>query len=84
MGLITGILTLPLAPVRGVIWVAEKVQQEAERQWRDPEAIHAALADLEERRERGLIDEGEADQLEEELIQRLLEADQESRAGGSS
>lgn len=24
MGLITGLLTLPLAPVRGVIWVAEK------------------------------------------------------------
>ena len=30
MGLITGLLTLPLAPVRGVVWVAEQVQAEAE------------------------------------------------------
>ena len=30
MGLITGILGLPLAPVRGTIWVAEQVRQQAE------------------------------------------------------
>ena len=32
MGLITGLLTLPLAPVRGTIWVAEQLAAEAERE----------------------------------------------------
>ena len=31
MGLITGLLTLPLAPVRGTIWIAEQIAAEAER-----------------------------------------------------
>ena len=25
MGLITGLLTLPLAPVRGTVWLAERI-----------------------------------------------------------
>jgi cytochrome c-type biogenesis protein CcmI len=72
MGLITGLLTLPLAPVRGVVWVAEKVQEEAERQWADPATIQAALTDIEAMREAGEIDDAEADAREEELLQRLL------------
>ena len=32
MGIITGLLTLPLAPVRGTVWVAEQLAAEAERQ----------------------------------------------------
>ena len=35
VGLITGLLTLPLAPVRGVAWVAEKVAEEAEKELYD-------------------------------------------------
>jgi Gas vesicle protein G len=73
MGLITGLLTLPLAPVRGVAWIAEQVRQEAERQWNDPAALQDALADVEARREAGVIDDAEADRLEDELIERLLE-----------
>jgi hypothetical protein len=29
MGLIIGLLTLPLAPVRGTIWLAERIQEQA-------------------------------------------------------
>ena len=76
MGLIVGLLTLPLAPVRGVAWVADQVYQEAERQWSDPEAIHAELAAIQTRREEGTIDEAEADRREEELIQRLMASEQ--------
>jgi cytochrome c-type biogenesis protein CcmI len=75
MGLISGLLTWPLAPVRGVAWIAEQVRQEAERQWMDPAAIQEALDDVQARREAGLIDDDEADRLEEELIQRLLDSD---------
>ena len=78
MGLITGLLTLPLAPVRGVAWMAEQVRQEAERQWMDPAAIQEALADVQARRESGMIDDAEADRLEDELIERLLASEQQS------
>jgi cytochrome c-type biogenesis protein CcmI len=73
MGLITGLLTLPLAPVRGVIWVAEKVEQEAERQYYDPAALQQQLEELEEQRSAGLIDDEEARALEDLLVQRLIE-----------
>ena len=76
MGLITGLLTLPFAPVKGVAWIAEQVRQEAERQWNDPAAIQDALDDVQARREAGLIDDAEADRLEEELIERLLASEQ--------
>jgi Gas vesicle protein G len=76
MGLITGLLTLPLAPIRGVAWIAEQVKQEAERQWNDPGALQDALADVQARREAGLIDDAEADRLEDDLIARLLESEQ--------
>jgi hypothetical protein len=81
MGLITGLLTLPLAPVRGVAWIAERVREEAERQWMDPAALQEAFADVEARREAGLIDDAEADRLEEELIERLLESEQPYGSG---
>ena len=76
MGLITGIVTLPLAPGRGAAWIAEQVRQEAERQWRDPAALQEALADVQARREAGLIDDADADRLEDELIERLLASEQ--------
>jgi cytochrome c-type biogenesis protein CcmI len=82
MGLITGLLTLPLAPVRGVAWIAEQVRQEAERQWTDPAAVQDALADVQARREAGLIDDAEADRLEDELIERLLASEQLYDSGG--
>ena len=81
MGLITGLLTWPLAPVRGVAWIAEQVRQEAERQWTDPAAVQEALADVQARREAGLIDDAEADRLEEELIERLLASEQPYGSG---
>jgi len=77
MGLITGLLTLPIAPIRGVAWVAEQVREEAERQWSDPAVIEAALIDIEAMRESGEIDDDEADIREEELLQRLLAASPE-------
>ena len=77
MGLITGLLTLPIAPIRGVAWVAEQVREEAERQWSDPAVIEAALIDIEAMRESGEIDDDEADVREEELLQRLLAASPE-------
>lgn len=71
MGLITGILTLPLAPIRGVTWLAEQIQTEAERQWRDPERIRRELQEIERAREAGEISDRECDELQDSLLRRL-------------
>ena len=47
MGFLTGLLTLPLAPVRGTIWVAERLLEEAERQMNDPETIEREIVEAE-------------------------------------
>lgn len=73
MGVISGLLTWPLAPVRGVVWVAEQVQAEAERQWNDPQAIARELDELDRARSAGQVSEEEADRREELLVTRLLE-----------
>lgn len=72
MGLLTGLLTLPLAPVRGTIWVAERVLEEAERQLNTPEAIEQQIVEAEEAYDRGELSEEEFEQIEEELLGRLL------------
>ena len=71
MGLITGLLTLPLAPVRGVAWVAEKVAEEAELELYDEQRILRELAELESARDDGLIGSDAFDRGVDELLARL-------------
>jgi Gas vesicle protein G len=72
VGLITGLLTLPLAPVRGTVWLAERIQEQAEREYYDEGAIRAQLLDIEDAREAGEISEEEAAQAEDALVERLI------------
>ena len=71
MGLLTGLLTLPLAPVRGTVWLAERVLEQAEREAGDEDAVRRRLLELEMRHDLGEIDEVEYAQAEEELLARL-------------
>ena len=71
MGLFTGLLTLPLAPVRGTMWVAERLVEEAQRELDDPRTIEAQLEDAEARFERGEISAEEYELLEDALMRRL-------------
>lgn len=71
MGLITGLLTLPLAPVRGAAWVADQVAQEADRQLYDEENILRELAALEMAVEDGEMTEDERAREEDDLLERL-------------
>jgi predicted Zn-dependent peptidase len=81
MGLITGLLTLPLAPVRGAVWVAEQLTAVAEQQLYNPDAIYAELRELSADLEAGRITEEEFDRAEDLLLQRLQEAlDRSSRS----
>jgi Gas vesicle protein G len=72
MGLIGGLLTLPLAPVRGTAWIAEKVQEVAEAEMYDESSIQAGLRELEAARESGELGEEEIVAAEDVLIERLM------------
>lgn len=69
-----GLLGLFTAPIRGTIWVAEQIQQEAERQYYDPGMIRRKLEEVADARAAGEISESEAADLEKQLVARLLEA----------
>jgi hypothetical protein len=72
MGLITGILTFPIAPLRGTIAVADQILRQAEEIYYDPASIRAELEEVERLREEGSIDETTATLWEDELIERLM------------
>jgi hypothetical protein len=71
MGLFSGLLLLPLAPVRGVAWVVEQVAEEADRQLYDPAAIQRDLLQLELDAEDGRLSPEERELEEERLMERL-------------
>lgn len=73
MGLLSGLLTLPLAPVRGTVWVAEQIQREAEQQYYDPAVIRRHLEEVDDARRAGELTEDEADELEDQLLARMRE-----------
>ncbi|MGW6843579.1 gas vesicle protein GvpG [Streptomyces sp. NPDC054958] len=73
MGLLTYILTLPVAPVRAVTWVAQRVVDKAEEEYYDPAPVWQQLAELEQQLLRGEIDQETFDRQEDELLDRLEE-----------
>lgn len=74
MGLFTGLLTLPLAPARGVMWVLEQVVEEAERQMYDEQSIRRELLELELEFDEGKLDADERERREQELLDRLADS----------
>ncbi|GGL65029.1 gas vesicle protein [Streptomyces fumigatiscleroticus] len=68
----SGLLLLPLAPVRGTAWVADHLLREARRHTHDPRAVQARLAALNRALDEGAIDEA-AFEKEEERLLALLE-----------
>ena len=72
MGLLTPPFRLPFLPVRGVIKLAELIQEEAERQLRDPARIRRDLDEAQRRYEAGEISEEEFIQIQDELASTLV------------
>ena len=79
MGLISGILGLPLAPLRGVVAAAEQVRRQAEEEFYDPVAIRQQLEKVERQRADGVLTEDEAIMWEDELVERLMVARERPR-----
>jgi Gas vesicle protein G len=74
MGLFTALITLPLAPVRGTVWVAERLQEQAEQELvqADEVSIQQGLMEIEALRQEGSMDEAELEEAENTLIERLM------------
>lgn len=81
MGLITGLLTLPLAPVRGTMWLAEQLAAAAEAELYDEDKIRRELVELDVLEADGLIDRDERVMREDELLARLSIARRRRSAG---
>jgi gas vesicle protein GvpG len=71
MGLLTGLLTLPLAPVRGTIWIAEQIAIQAERELGDEKSLRRHLAEAEREFELGMLSPEEYESIEDALLDRL-------------
>jgi Gas vesicle protein G len=74
VGLFTALLTLPLAPVRGVAWVTELLAEEAARELAATNSPERALAELEAARATGEITDEQFERLETELLDEMIAA----------
>lgn len=77
MGWLIDLLTFPLmGPVKGVVWIAEKIAEQADKELYSEEAVRGKLLELELRYDLGEISEEEYLEGEETLL-RLLRAARE-------
>jgi len=72
MGLFSGLLTLPVAPVRGVVWVAERLLDQANTELDDPVTIYQRLDEIDEARASGALSAQESAAAEAQLMARLM------------
>lgn len=79
MGLLSGLILLPLAPVRGVAWLAEQVLDLATQEQHDPAETYQRLVELDEARQAGEISAAECAAAEEALVAGLMQARGEMR-----
>jgi hypothetical protein len=71
VGLFTALVTLPLAPVRATIWIAEQLAAQAERELASEEDVRRLLVEAEIAFETGKLTEAEYEAVEDELLERL-------------
>lgn len=80
MSILLNILMAPvLAPMKGVVWLAETINERVEAEMYDVDAIRAALNELELRLDLGEIEPEDFEKQEEALLRRLQKS-KESKA----
>lgn len=73
MGLLSEILKLPFAPIRGLIAIGEIVQEQVEMELQHPASVRRDLEETERARAEGRISAEEQQKAEQEIIDRLIE-----------
>lgn len=71
MNLFTLLFGWPLLPLQGVLRLGELIQEQAERQMRDPLVVRRQLEELEQAADAGLISEEEQAAAMEEILRRM-------------
>jgi hypothetical protein len=69
--MLLSLLSLPLAPVRGVASLARLLQGQAERQLYDPATVGRQLEDLEDAAANGQLTEDELAEAQQQITDRL-------------
>ena len=77
MGLLTGLLTLPLAPVRGTVWIAEQLAAQAEREMLSDRALRRQLVEAERAFDAGELTLEEYEAIEDGLLERIEQLERE-------
>lgn len=62
---------LLLAPLKGVVWLAEKIKEQAEGEFLNEEGVRRELRELYLLLEKGKISEEEFNDQEEQLVERM-------------
>lgn len=82
MGMLTDVVFAPaVGPLKGVLWLARLIADQAERTLYDEGVIRAALLDLEQQLDAGTIDEAAYETQETLLLARLKIARERMRSG---
>jgi hypothetical protein len=68
VGLLSSLVTWPLAPVRGVVALGELIQRRVNEEVNDPARTRRLLEDLEEARRRGEITPEQERQAQEQIL----------------
>jgi hypothetical protein len=72
MGFLTNLLTFPvMGPIKGIIWIAEKVNEQVEKELYDEDKVRGQLMEMELRLDLGEISEEDYLEVEEALLERL-------------
>jgi hypothetical protein len=82
MSLLTLPFKLPLLPLKGVLRLAELIEEEAQRQLTDPARLRRQLESIEEARQSGEISDEEAAELQGEVVMAYTQARQRQADGG--
>jgi hypothetical protein len=72
VGLLTGLLGLPLAPVRAVVWLGDVVREQVETQTRDPAAMRRQVEEIESREQAGELSPDEARREQQAVLDRAV------------
>ena len=77
MGLVSGILGLPLAPIRGVLALGELIRQRVEEEQRNPAAVRRELEAAQAAREAGEITPEEEAEVQQRALDRVTRSPDE-------
>lgn len=73
MDLLTLLLRLPLLPLQGFLRLGELIDEEVQRELRDPARLRHDLEQIQQALESGQISEEEAARAEEEAVTRFIQ-----------